>query len=33
MTVGTDLHSRHGAILACAEITHALYKVGLQSGR
>ncbi|CAG01098.1 unnamed protein product, partial [Tetraodon nigroviridis] len=33
MTVGTDLHGRHGAILACAEITHALYKVGLQSDR
>lgn len=32
-TVGTDLHSRHGAILACAEVTHALYKVGLQSDR
>ncbi|CAL9693227.1 unnamed protein product [Knipowitschia caucasica] len=28
--VGLDLHSRHGAILACAEITHALYKLRLQ---
>ncbi|TNM96804.1 hypothetical protein fugu_014960 [Takifugu bimaculatus] len=33
LTVGSDLLSRHGAILACAEITHALYKVGLQSNR
>ncbi|KAM3846756.1 tubulin-specific chaperone D isoform 2-T2 [Vipera latastei] len=24
LAVGTDLHTRHGAILACAEITHAL---------
>uniref|UniRef100_A0A8B9FS32 Tubulin-specific chaperone D n=1 Tax=Amazona collaria TaxID=241587 RepID=A0A8B9FS32_9PSIT len=24
LSVGTDLHTRHGAILACAEITHAL---------
>ncbi|KAM4598518.1 tubulin-specific chaperone D [Polymixia lowei] len=28
-----DLHSRHGAILACAEITHALYKLGTQTNR
>uniref|UniRef100_A0A8C0GYW6 Tubulin-specific chaperone D n=1 Tax=Chelonoidis abingdonii TaxID=106734 RepID=A0A8C0GYW6_CHEAB len=27
LAVGTDLHTRHGAILACAEITHALYKL------
>nr|XP_046270183.1 tubulin-specific chaperone D [Scatophagus argus] len=33
MTVGFDLHSRHGAILACAEITHALYKLCLQTNR
>lgn len=33
LTVGSDLFSRHGAILACAEIIHALYKVGLQSNR
>ncbi|KAM4531066.1 tubulin-specific chaperone D [Odontesthes bonariensis] len=33
MAVGMDLHVRHGAILACGEITHALYKVGLQSNR
>uniref|UniRef100_A0A8C3CI15 Tubulin-specific chaperone D n=1 Tax=Cairina moschata TaxID=8855 RepID=A0A8C3CI15_CAIMO len=25
LSVGTDLHTRHGAILACAEITHALF--------
>lgn len=30
---GIDLHGRHGAILACAEITHALYKLGLQTNR
>uniref|UniRef100_A0A8C9YH29 Tubulin-specific chaperone D n=1 Tax=Sander lucioperca TaxID=283035 RepID=A0A8C9YH29_SANLU len=28
MAVGIDLHGRHGAIMACAEITHALYKLG-----
>ncbi|KAF6727713.1 Tubulin-specific chaperone D [Oryzias melastigma] len=33
MAVGMDLHSRHGAILACGEIAHALYKVGLQTNR
>uniref|UniRef100_A0A8C2ZQL7 Tubulin-specific chaperone D n=1 Tax=Cyclopterus lumpus TaxID=8103 RepID=A0A8C2ZQL7_CYCLU len=27
--VGFDLHGRHGAILACAEITHALYKLAV----
>uniref|UniRef100_A0A8B9BHQ4 Tubulin-specific chaperone D n=1 Tax=Anser brachyrhynchus TaxID=132585 RepID=A0A8B9BHQ4_9AVES len=27
LSVGTDLHTRHGAILACAEITHALCKL------
>lgn len=31
--VGIDLHSRHGAILACAEIVHALQKLGLQTNR
>uniref|UniRef100_A0AAQ5ZVQ5 Tubulin-specific chaperone D n=1 Tax=Amphiprion ocellaris TaxID=80972 RepID=A0AAQ5ZVQ5_AMPOC len=31
VAVGMDLHSRHGAILACGEVTHALYKVGLQT--
>ncbi|XP_019950061.1 tubulin-specific chaperone D isoform X2 [Paralichthys olivaceus] len=33
MAVGTDLHSRHGAILSCAEITHALYNLGLKTDR
>ncbi|XP_041634240.1 tubulin-specific chaperone D [Cheilinus undulatus] len=33
MAVGIDLHARHGAILACAEIMHALYKLGLQTSR
>uniref|UniRef100_A0A665URZ8 Tubulin-specific chaperone D n=1 Tax=Echeneis naucrates TaxID=173247 RepID=A0A665URZ8_ECHNA len=33
MAVGLDLHNRHGAIMACAEITHALYKLGLQTNR
>uniref|UniRef100_UPI0037E9BBBB tubulin-specific chaperone D n=1 Tax=Semicossyphus pulcher TaxID=241346 RepID=UPI0037E9BBBB len=33
MAVGIDLHGRHGAILACAEIMHALYKLGLQTNR
>nr|XP_043907616.1 tubulin-specific chaperone D isoform X1 [Solea senegalensis] len=33
MAVGIDLHGRHGAILACAEVTHALYKLGLQTNR
>ncbi|KAM7387217.1 hypothetical protein PAMA_009704 [Pampus argenteus] len=33
MAVGIDLHCRHGAILACAEITHALYKLGLETNR
>ncbi|XP_054462818.1 tubulin-specific chaperone D [Anoplopoma fimbria] len=33
LAVGFDLHGRHGAILACAEITHALFKLGLQTNR
>ncbi|CAJ0933370.1 unnamed protein product [Ranitomeya imitator] len=33
LTTGTDLHTRHGAILACAEITHALYKLAVQNDR
>ncbi|XP_067313008.1 tubulin-specific chaperone D [Pseudorasbora parva] len=33
MATGMDLHSRHGAILACAEITHALYELATQSNR
>ncbi|XP_076122630.1 tubulin-specific chaperone D [Alosa pseudoharengus] len=33
MATGLDMHGRHGAILACAEITHALYKLSSQSNR
>lgn len=33
VAVGIDLHGRHGAILACAEITYALYKLGIQTNR
>ncbi|KAM4664656.1 tubulin-specific chaperone D [Discoglossus pictus] len=33
LAVGSDLHTRHGAILACAEITHALYKLAAQNNR
>ncbi|XP_074081296.1 tubulin-specific chaperone D [Macrotis lagotis] len=33
LTVCTDLHSRHGAILACAEITYALYKLAATKNR
>uniref|UniRef100_A0A8C6P5Q0 Tubulin-specific chaperone D n=1 Tax=Nothobranchius furzeri TaxID=105023 RepID=A0A8C6P5Q0_NOTFU len=28
MATGPDLHGRHGAIMACGEVTHALYEVG-----
>uniref|UniRef100_A0ACB8EK59 Uncharacterized protein n=1 Tax=Sphaerodactylus townsendi TaxID=933632 RepID=A0ACB8EK59_9SAUR len=31
LAVGTDLHTRHGAILACAEITHALSKLAKEN--
>ncbi|XP_064006933.1 tubulin-specific chaperone D isoform X3 [Pogoniulus pusillus] len=33
LSVGTDLHIRHGAILACAEITHALCKLAEENNR
>ncbi|XP_042304355.1 tubulin-specific chaperone D isoform X2 [Sceloporus undulatus] len=33
LTVGTDLHTRHGTILACAEITHALSKLAEENKR
>ncbi|KAG7317357.1 hypothetical protein KOW79_019655 [Hemibagrus wyckioides] len=33
MATGMDMQGRHGAILACAEITHALYKLAAQSDR
>ncbi|XP_053707339.1 tubulin-specific chaperone D [Synchiropus splendidus] len=31
MATGIDLHGRHGAILACAEITHALAKLAQET--
>ncbi|KFO64327.1 Tubulin-specific chaperone D, partial [Corvus brachyrhynchos] len=31
LSVGSDLHTRHGAILACAEITHALCKLAQEN--
>ncbi|XP_051572413.1 tubulin-specific chaperone D-like [Myxocyprinus asiaticus] len=31
MATGMDLHGRHGAILACAEITHTLYKLAAKN--
>uniref|UniRef100_A0A7N4V772 Tubulin-specific chaperone D n=1 Tax=Sarcophilus harrisii TaxID=9305 RepID=A0A7N4V772_SARHA len=33
LAVCTDLHTRHGAILACAEITYALYKLAAAKNR
>ncbi|CAH2292057.1 tubulin-specific chaperone D [Pelobates cultripes] len=33
LATGSDLHTRHGAILACAEITHALYKLTVKNDR
>ncbi|XP_054616149.1 tubulin-specific chaperone D [Dunckerocampus dactyliophorus] len=33
MAVAPDLHGRHGAILACAEVTHALSKLGQHTSR
>ncbi|XP_010617003.1 tubulin-specific chaperone D [Fukomys damarensis] len=33
MALSPDLHTRHGAILACAEVTYALYKLAAQRGR
>ncbi|XP_071029640.1 tubulin-specific chaperone D-like [Oncorhynchus clarkii lewisi] len=33
IALGIDLHSRHGAILASAEISHALYKLANQNNR
>ncbi|EHB09375.1 Tubulin-specific chaperone D [Heterocephalus glaber] len=33
MVPSPDLHTRHGAILACAEVTYALYKLAAQRGR
>uniref|UniRef100_A0A8D2D2J7 Tubulin-specific chaperone D n=1 Tax=Sciurus vulgaris TaxID=55149 RepID=A0A8D2D2J7_SCIVU len=33
MALSSDLHTRHGAILACAEITYALFKLAAQRDR
>uniref|UniRef100_A0A8C9LU74 Tubulin-specific chaperone D n=1 Tax=Piliocolobus tephrosceles TaxID=591936 RepID=A0A8C9LU74_9PRIM len=33
MTLSPDLHTRHGSILACAEVAHALYKLAAQENR
>ncbi|KAJ8384713.1 hypothetical protein AAFF_G00199190 [Aldrovandia affinis] len=33
MATGLDMHGRHGAILACAEITHALSKLTAETNR
>ncbi|XP_057630408.1 tubulin-specific chaperone D [Chionomys nivalis] len=33
MTLSSDLHTRHGAILSCAEITYALYNLASQNNR
>ncbi|XP_058140952.1 tubulin-specific chaperone D isoform X2 [Dasypus novemcinctus] len=33
LTVSPDLHTRHGAILACAEVTYALYKLAAEESR
>ncbi|NWR35105.1 TBCD protein, partial [Tachuris rubrigastra] len=33
LSVGSDLHTRHGAILACGEITHALCKLAQENNR
>ncbi|NXU45385.1 TBCD protein, partial [Drymodes brunneopygia] len=33
LSVGSDLHTRHGAILACAEITHALCQLAQENNR
>ncbi|KAJ8793102.1 hypothetical protein J1605_003779 [Eschrichtius robustus] len=33
MTQSPDLHTRHGAVLACAEVSHSLYTLAVQQGR
>ena len=33
MTTGIDLYQRHGAILAVAEITHALAKISVENNK
>ncbi|XP_018409145.1 PREDICTED: tubulin-specific chaperone D [Nanorana parkeri] len=33
LATSTDLHTRHGAILGCAEIVHALYKLAVHNNK
>ncbi|XP_047565285.1 tubulin-specific chaperone D isoform X2 [Lutra lutra] len=33
MTQSLDLHTRHGAVLACAEVARGLYRLAVQEGR
>ncbi|XP_037666539.1 tubulin-specific chaperone D isoform X2 [Choloepus didactylus] len=33
LTLSPDVHTRHGAILACAEVTYALYQLAAEEGR
>ncbi|KAJ7989966.1 hypothetical protein DPEC_G00309950 [Dallia pectoralis] len=33
VAIGIDLEGRHGAILACAEVGHALYKLAIEKNR
>lgn len=33
MTQSPDLHTRHGAVLACAEVTRSLCGLAMQEGR
>lgn len=33
MTQSPDLHTRHGAVLACAEVAHSLYTLAVQEDR
>ncbi|XP_032726201.1 tubulin-specific chaperone D isoform X3 [Lontra canadensis] len=33
MTQSLDLHTRHGAVLACAEVARGLYQLAVQEGR
>ncbi|EPQ18597.1 Tubulin-specific chaperone D [Myotis brandtii] len=33
MTQSTDLHTRHGAVLTCAEVAHSLYRLAVREGR
>ncbi|XP_036159520.1 tubulin-specific chaperone D isoform X2 [Myotis myotis] len=33
MTQSTDLHTRHGAVLTCAEVAHSLYRLAVREDR